>query len=369
MAKVMFLTRSLGYGGAERQMVALAQGLQRHGHSISVANFYSGGPLGRELPNSGILMYDLGKWGRWDIVGFLFRLALLLRREHPDVLHSYQVVPNLLTIILKPLFPGVRMIWGVRTGDMDLSEYDWFVRLTFRLSCYLAHFADLIIVNSRSGMKYHRRRGYPEGKMAVVPNGIDTTLFYPDLSERQRVRAEWGVKGDEKLVGLVARLDPVKNHPTFLEAAAILSRETENIRFVCVGNGGEGYKRRLLGMARDLKIESRLIWCDSRDDVRAVYNALDLACSCSHGEGFSNVVAEAMACGVPCIVTDAGDSAWIVGDTGEVVNPRDPRDVSRGIRSILAGDNKRDPARIRGRISHVFSLDRMVEQTERLLLG
>jgi glycosyltransferase involved in cell wall biosynthesis len=204
--------------------------------------------------------------------------------------------------------------------------------------------------------------------MIVIPNGIDPNRFYSDQTERDQVRAEWGVRSGEKLIGLVARLDPVKDHSTFIKAAAILSDVEENLRFVCVGNGSEEYKGRLRALAKDLNIDDRFTWQDFRVNARSVYNALDLACSCSIGEGFSNAVAEAMACGVPCTVTHAGDSAWIVGDTGVVVTPGNPEEVSKGMSALLSAGGK-DSTAVRDRIIREFGIDRMIRRTEALLSG
>jgi glycosyltransferase involved in cell wall biosynthesis len=203
--------------------------------------------------------------------------------------------------------------------------------------------------------------------MVVIPNGIDTKRFCPDPEARQRIRAEWGVTESEKLIGLVGRLDPMKDHPTFLRAAALLMQEREDVHFVCVGDGPADYRRELHALGEELGLGQRLIWASARGDMPAVYNALDIATSSSYGEGFPNVVGEAMACGVPCVVTHVGDSARIVGETGVVVPPKDPEALAVGWKSSLARDGSEVALKARLRVEENFSVGRMVERTEKAI--
>lgn len=369
--RIAFLIRSLNYGGAERQLVVLAKGLYDRGHDVVVMVFYPGGPLENELHDGGVRVRVLDKGGRWDVLGFLLRLVLVLREEKPDVLHGYLGVPNILAVLMKPFFRRVRVVWGVRASNMDLSRYDWFARVTYKIECRLARFADLIIANSYAGKDYAVRHGFPKDKIVVIPNGIDTERFRPAPAARARVRAEWGVPESEILIGLVARLDPMKDHPTFLKAAALLAQERADVRFVCVGDGPKDYKLGLRKMAEDLGLANCLIWAKARGDMSSVYNALDIATSSSYSEGFSNVIAEAMACGVPCVVTDVGDSKLLLGNTGRTVLPASPQILAEALHKLIMLPK---PERIamgqlaRGRILNRFSVSMLSEQTAGILL-
>ena len=298
---------------------------------------------------------------------FLMNAYRFLRNEAPDILHGYLVVPNLLVILFKPFLLGTKVVWGVRASDMDLSHYDWLARFTFRLGSLLSRYADLIIVNSNFGMAYHQTKGYPLKKMVVVPNGIDTERFKINVEDRTRIRKEWGIGDNEKLVGLVARLDPMKDHHTFLEAAAILVNQREDIRFVCVGDGDRDYREMLHRKSTELGLNERLLWAGSRTDASAIYNAFDVATCTSITEGFPNVVGEAMSCGIPCVVTDVGDSAVIVGDLGFVVPPRDPRSLADAWIRCLSEAHAVPQMEIRARIIRDFSLQSLVEHTEQEL--
>ncbi|MHC5827541.1 MAG: glycosyltransferase, partial [Nostoc sp.] len=163
-----------------------------------------------------------------------------------------------------------------------------------------------------------------------------TERFQPNPEAGLQVRTEWRISKDTILIGLVGRLDPMKDHPTFLKAVALLCKEREDIRFVCVGMGSHEYAQELYQLAEELEVAEKVIWAGGRADMPDIYNALDINCSSSsYGEGFSNVIGEAMACGVPCVVTDVGDSAWIIGDTGIVVPPNNPEALKAGITSLI----------------------------------
>jgi glycosyltransferase involved in cell wall biosynthesis len=368
---VLFLARSLERGGAERQLVVLAKGLASRGHGVTVAVFYAGGAFEAELAMAGVRIIDLAKQGRWNLVSFLIRMARLLREERPAVLHSYLGVPNILAAALKPLLSGTRIVWGVRASNMDLSRYDSLSRMAYVLERSLARFADCIIANSHAGKHHAVANGFPENKMRVIPNGINTKYFQFDPEGRRQLRLAWGIGEGEILVGLVGRLDPMKDHAAFLAAASYIARMRQDVRFVCVGDGPADYAEALKQRAAVLGLTGQLIWAGASDDMPAVYSALDLASSSSsYGEGFANTVAEAMACGMPCAVTDVGDSALIVGATGRVVPPGDHSALADAIGHLidLSPKERRELGEAcRARIVSEFGIDRLVQRTEQAL--
>jgi glycosyltransferase involved in cell wall biosynthesis len=363
--KVLFLTRALNVGGAERQLVVLARGLQKRGHEVAVAVFYPDGALEGELKEVGIPILSLAKRRRWDIVGFVLRLIRMARCYRPDVLHTY--ISNLVTVVVQPFLPSTKIVWGVRSSYMDFSRYDWLFRVSYRLACRLSHSADLIIANSHAGRRGHVTDGYPAGKMVVIPNGIDIERFRPNPEARAKIRGEWGLSEEVSLIGIVGRLDPMKDVETFLTAAAAIASTRQAVHFVCVGDGRPEYRATLQERARTLGLTGRIRWAGTRTDVADVYSALDMLVNCSYGEGFSNVIGEAMACGIPCVVTNVGDSGVIVGPLGEVVEPKDAVALSQGIERLL--QRRLTAAEIRQRMVDHFSLDTLVLNTERELLA
>jgi glycosyltransferase involved in cell wall biosynthesis len=367
MIRVVFLIRSLGRGGSERQLATLARALNRERFEVTVITFYPGGDFEKELADGGVRVVSLRKRGRWDILGFLWRLRRALGQIRPHVIHSYLVEPNLLAVLFKPLSRPAKVVWGIRASKMDLSRYDWFARVNFRLQTFASRFADKVIFNSNAGRDYHVARGFPARRCAVIHGGVDAERFKPDRESGRRIREAWAVDDDALLIGLVGRLDPMKDHRTFLKAAELLSRRDFKLRFACVGGGPEGYAARLRRIAEDYKLADVFIWAGERRDMPAVYNALDIACSSSSGEGMPNAIAEAMACGVPCVVTDVGDSALLVGEAGIVVSPGDPPALSEGLArclNMLKAGEARSP---RPRVAEHFSVSKLVSRTEAVL--
>jgi glycosyltransferase involved in cell wall biosynthesis len=369
--RILFAIRGLNVGGAERQLVALARGLRRRGQHVSVAVFYGGGAFEEELCSDGIRVHHLGKRGRWDLLTPLVRLARLARAERPDILHAYMGLANLCSVAVKPLFPGMKVVWGIRTSMDDLRAYDWLGRIGPTLDRIVSPWADAVVTNSQAARRRAIECGVNGSKIAVIPNGIDCDWFRPAPEERAWQRERWGIPEGAVIVGIVARLDPVKDHTTFLRAAARVAAARGDVRFVCVGDGPPGYRRRLEQLASDLGLSARITWSVERKVTRAVYSALDLAVlSSSRGESFPNVVAEAMACGAPCVVSDSGDAPLIVGDTGAVVPPGDPVALSQVILDMLERARSTDEAlraRARARIERDYSVELLVSRTEGVL--
>ena len=363
--KILFLTRSLDYGGAERQLVLLARGLHQRGHEVAVAVCYPGGPLQAELMDAAVPVLSLDKRGRWDNLSFLVRLIRTVARQQPDILHSY--IGNLMTVPVKPFFPTLKIVWSIRSSYIDFSRYDWLLRVSYALTCRLTRWTDLIISNSHAGQQVHVADGYPADRTIVIPNGIDTDRFSPNPAARERMRVQWGVGPDEALVGLVGRVDPMKDHETFLQAAVLLLQERKRVRFVCVGDGPSDYKAALHDRAQVLRLTDHLLWVGAQSQVADVYNALDLLVNCSYGEGFSNVLGEAMACGIPCVATNVGDSGLVIGEFGELVPTKDPVALKTGMQRVL--DRTPCATEIRRRIVEHFSVENLVLVSERTLMA
>lgn len=368
---ILFLTRSLNYGGCERQLALLAKGLWKRGAAVAVATFYPGGPLGRELESTGVPVESLEKPGRWHAVRFFWRLVKLVHRLQPTIVHGYLATANILTVLLKPFCPSIKVVWGLRASDMELDRYGYVDQIQSWAERKLSRFADLIVVNSHAGFEFAARNGFPKARMVVVPNGIDTERFHPDPVSGRKMRCAWGISDDDQLIGLVGRLDPMKGHDVFIKAAAVLARKRDDIKYLCVGDGPQSFKQKLVALSDELGLRHRLIWVSAGDDVGAIYNALDLVTSCSiYGEGFSNVIGEAMACGRLCVVTDVGDAQRIVGGAGYVVSPGDPEALAAAWQEAL--DASRDEKTMRSRMARErvmehFSVKRLLEETVRIL--
>ncbi|MBV1888829.1 MAG: glycosyltransferase, partial [Proteobacteria bacterium] len=302
---------------------------------------------------------------------FLIRLVRVLRLESPKVIYSFLGVSNILAVVMRPAFKSGRIIWSIRASNMDLKQYDRLSRWNYWLECRLARFSDLIIANSHAGMKFAVENGFPKEKITIIPNGIDTKHFDIDEATDNALREKWGIAGDERIIGVVGRIDPMKGIPIFLKAATIIRKHNLQVRFVWVGMGEISYEKSMHQLASELGLDDLLIWAGPHADMVAVYNAFDIASSTScYGEGFPNVLGEAMACGVPCVVTDVGDSAVVVGDTGMVVAPQDSKALADAWIKILSLNGtqlEKKALDARNRVVSKFSVGTLIKDTEKLL--
>jgi glycosyltransferase involved in cell wall biosynthesis len=367
VVRLLILVRSLHFGGAERQVVVLAKGLKAEGHRVSVVVLYPGGEFEGQLHEAGVPIASLDKQGRYGLLRVGARLLKVVRSERPDIIYSVLTAANLLSLIARIGAPCARLVWTLQASYVDFGKYEGWIRLTSSLEARLAKFGDRIIVNSQAGVEHALRRGYPADKLVVVRNGIDTDAFRPDLEGAGKVRADWNVGPLVKVVGLVGRIDPMKDHPAFLAAAALLAQRRADVRFACVGDGSDAYSSEMRELSVRRGLGDRICWAGLRSDMPAVYSALDVLVLCSRGEGLPNVVAEAMACGTPCVVTDVGDAAWVVDGLGVVVAPSAADVLADGIEKLLENPPDREGREtLRRRIVENLSVGRLIAETERV---
>lgn len=253
---------------------------------------------------------------------------------------------------------------------MQLDHYGALEALSYRSETWLGARADLIIANALAVRAAAIARGIPEERIIVVPNGFDTEAMRPDSAAGRAQRHAWGIPSDRFVIGCIARLDPMKDHATFINAAAQFAQSNPDAHFVCVGEGEASYREKLKHLAQSSCLNGRLFWAGEVADMKAAYNAFDIVTlSSAFGEGFPNVLGEAMACGVPVVATDVGDARLIVDDFGEVSPAGNARLLCAGwmrLRERLARD-KSLPAAARQFIAESFSVDTMVSRTETVL--
>jgi glycosyltransferase involved in cell wall biosynthesis len=368
--RILLFIRSLDVGGSQRQLAMLAAGLARRGHGVTVALLYSGHPTEATLERAGVRIVRLNKRSRWDVAGPAVRLWRLFLAERADAIYSFLPTQTTLAALLLPPWSRTRLVFGVRSAAMELDKYDALSALSYRLETLLSRRADLVITNARAARADAIARGLPADRIAVIANGIDTEMMRPDLAAGRALRATWRIAEDEFVIGMVARVDPMKDHANFITAAAAFLRRQPDARFICIGDGPPAYRRQLEALAQSRGLGRRILWAGEVSELRAVYNAFDIATLASaFGEGFPNAVGEAMACGVPVVATDVGDVGAVIGDCGEVVPPRQPDRLSEAwmrMRSRLARDAGLH-ADVRTRIVRDYDVNTMVERSERVL--
>jgi glycosyltransferase involved in cell wall biosynthesis len=371
--RLVHLITSLNVGGAQMHLYKTVTRFHPERIASTVVSLVPGGKIAQLLRSQGVDVLDLGMRRGFPNPRAFFQLAGLLRHLRPHMLQTYLYHADLLGY-MAARWAGVPMIlWNLRQSRMDFSRYRRTTDLTVRLCARLSRGVKRILVNSYAGLKAHAHLGYDAARMLVIPNGFELTRFRPHPPSYQEVRQELGLGPEARLVGMLARFDPQKDHETFLRAAQLVSKRLPEAFFLLAGNGlnhdNPAFAKVLA--ANPINPE-RLRLLGERPDTARLLAALDVYVSSSaFGEGFANVIGEAMACGVPCVVTDVGDSRFIVGETGLVVQPRQPQDLSRAIEEVLTwpptGRASRGAA-ARARIQEKFDITKIAAQLESFYL-
>lgn len=359
--QVLVLIRSLDPGGTQAQLYALAKTARRFGMDLEVLTFYSGGAFAEKIRREGVLVASLEKRRRWDVLSFLWRLIREVRARRPDIIYAQMGMANELAL-LAGLLSGSRVVWGIRSAFMDWPSYDWLARLMYRLGAWLSPLPACIIFNSMAGYRHYLAAGYRNECTKVVPNGIDVEAFFPDVTKREKFRRSLGVEAGWRLIGLIGRLDVMKDHRTFLDAACLFAEHERDTLFVCIGDGPSEYRLELDARATALGLADKVLWIPRVEDMSAAYNALDILTLASIGEAFPNVIAEAMACETPCVATAVGDCREIVGDIWPLVEPKAPQKLAEAWREVLTldqGESQRRRKEGRQRIVDKYSLSEL----------
>jgi glycosyltransferase involved in cell wall biosynthesis len=260
------------------------------------------------------------------------------------------------------------VLWNIRQSVYGFEEEKRLTAFLIRCGAHFVGSTAGVIYNSVVGAEHHEALGYPVEKRIYIPNGFDCDKFRPSISARAMLIGELGLDGDEVLIGFVSRYHPMKDHKNFLEAASILGRKAEKARFVLVGRDMTTENDELAAMIADTGIPDRIHLMGFRRDVPQITAGLDIATTSSFTEASPNVVGEAMASGVPCVVTDVGDSKDLVGDTGRAVPPKDPGALAAGWLELVemgAGGRRRLGAAARERIVERFSIAAVAGQYRR----
>ena len=320
--KVLHLIAGLSRGGAETMLVRL---VPRFDFPNLVVSLMDEGELGPEIRAAGVPVFALGLGPRSVSLGALAPLRRIIRTERPDLLQTWLYRADFLGLLASLLPPRVPLVWNLRCSDMDLVPG---ARIMRWLLARASPLPAAVIANSESGRRFHEELGYQPKRWELIPNGFDTDRFRPDSGARTAVRRALGLDVLTPLIGMVARVDPMKDYPNFLAAAERVVAARQDAHFLLVGRGTEK-------LALPAALTGRIHALGERKDVPQLLAALDLLALSSASEAFPNGIGEAMACGVPCVATDVGDAAAIMGNTGIIVPRRHPAALSEGILAAL----------------------------------
>lgn len=363
MATVMHIINELGAGGAERVLTRIAcHNTRNAGSDIPrqiVVSLMGEGVYGADLIDAGVELHCLGmKSGIGDLPAAILRLTRLMRTVKPDAIMSWLYHSDFIATLAATLSGRgtKRLAWNIRCAEMNLEQYGRSTRIVLGLLARMSGCPAVIAANSHAGQQHHIKCGYNPKKWAYLPNGFDTDEWHPDPGAKNRICKELGIDSSKHLIGMVARKDLAKDHATLFEAIKQVRAKGHDAHLVLIGHNTED-----LRFADELTPHVSALGL--RRDVAQLVPAFDIAVlASSFGEGFPNVIGEAMACGVPAIGNDVGDVADILGGTGKTVPQHSPDKLAEAIEDLLSEDIESRTYRktaSRKRIIDHYSLDAM----------
>lgn len=370
--RVLHIITGLNVGGAETALLNILKGGLAKRYDSAVLSLQTTGTIGPYIQELGIPVYTLGMNASLptpQVISRLFRLARFFR---PNLIQGWMYHGNLAATLTAHLAHGRPMVgWNIRHSLYNIDVEKMMTRHVIRVNRILSGTPNAIIYNSHLSRRQHESFGFQDSRAQVIPNGFDLERLKPDSTSGSLVRHEFDLPDDALLIGHIARFHPMKDHATFLRAAVHVAHENPVAYFLVVGRDVSPANPDLTGIVPP-DLLSRFIFTGERNDVHRLMQAMDILCLSSWSEAFPNVLGEAMACAVPCVATDVGDSANIIQKTGFVVPPSDPDLLANALTEMT----QKDPAErhelgqaAKARIANCYSLSSIVTQYTDLYEG
>ena len=349
---ILHCITGLSGDGAQRMLLRLVRGLEKHGVRNMVVSLGDRGALAPEFEASGVPVRALRMSGAASFVSGLLAFRSAVREFAPDIIQGWMYHANLLSIFVRDA-RGSRLpvLWSVRRGLDDLGERKRATHALVRGSAWLSSRASRIIYCSQRSREQHEAAGFSGHAPVVLGNGFDTELFAPHPECRTSFRRELGLGENDVLIGNVGRFDVAKGHRILIEAFCNVAARHPAAHLVCVGRGLD---TQLVPRGVPLAVAKRIHLLSERQRVHEVFPAFDLYCSSSIAEGFPNVIAEALSTALPVVATDTGATRELVGSRGVIVQPRSAAALEAGLEKMLG--EPPDSRRARGEAGRDFIL-------------
>jgi glycosyltransferase involved in cell wall biosynthesis len=366
MVKIMHVITTLGPAGAETMLCRLASGMDTSRFENEVVSLTGILDLADRMQAIGVRVRTLGMKTSVPNPLLVLRLAQWIRESKPDLIHTWMYHANFVGALAARLAGNVPVVWGIHHSGLDSSMGNRRTMLVNRACALLSRkFAARIVCCSEASLQVHEKLNYAAEKLEVIPNGFDMQQVKPDPGAHASLREELGIPADAFLIGIAARFHPHKDHRNFIEAAARLHKELPGVHFLLCGLDITWQNTQLVEWIDAAGLRDCCHLLGVRQDVSRLFAGMDIATTASRSEAFPVVIGEAMACGTPCVVTDVGDSAMIVDQTGIVVPPENPVALAEAWQKLVdAGPEVRRRLGIaaRLRVQQHFALPAIVER-------
>ncbi len=372
MIRVVHIINNLQTGGAESVLLRFLANFDRSRFDMDVISLVGDGPIGEQMRKNGTRVRCLGMSIERPNPVAVLRLARMLYAERPHIVQTWLQQSDLVGGIAARLAGVNSVLWNIRHSTLHHKFVKRRTRAVSELCALLSPFLPTrVVCCSKSARDEQIKLGYSTRKMTVIMNGINVETFRPDAEARASLRNELGMSDGTILFGTAGRFHPQKDYGNLIKAARQVLAAHADSMFVLCGDGIDEDNQELKAWIAASGKKEKFHLLGRRADMPRFMAALDVCVSAScFGEGFPNVIAEAMSCGIPCAVTNVGDSAFIVGETGKVVAPERPDLLARACIDLLDGAEKRASlgAQARNRITAQFSLNRMIESYQHLYM-
>lgn len=364
MRIVMHIITGLNTGGAERALYNVIQGGLAERYQTIVVSLTNEGRYGPMLKRLGVPVYCLGMTQGIPSLKALVDFRKIVKMYQPDIVQGWMYHGNILANVAGCFSSkSSRVVWNIRHCLYDLRDEKILTQWIIRLSKMSSMLPAAIVYNSHLSRSQHEQFGFSPVNGVVIPNGFDLGRFSGQQSLRSEVRNELNLAQDATLIGHVGRYHPMKDHACFLRAAVIVLKQKNNVVFLMAGKEVDVQNRHLTDLIPD-QYRNHFLLLGERNDVQRLYKAMDVFCLSSFSEAFPNVLGEAMSSSLPCITTNVGDGAFIVGEAGFVVPPRTPGALAAAMLEVIEKSDKErhDLGKAaRQRVEEHFSLKSIVE--------
>ena len=372
--KVVFLTTGLSVGGAEVMLHNILSKIDRDRFEPEVVSLMDKGQYGDKIEALGVRVHSVKMLEGKPSLSSAKRLLSVVKGIQPDLIQGWMYHGNIASQFYKTLSRSkIPVVWSIHHSLHQISKEKPLTQSLIRLGALSSKYIEQIAYVSEKSQMQHQKLGYSQHNSCVIPNGFETSRFKPSAAVRSKFRQELGISDDTFLIGSMARYSPMKDHANFIRAAGVLLQDYPDTKFVMIGNLVDRNNQDLTELIAELGIDKSIYLLGLRRDIPEIMPALDLlASSSAFGEAFPLVLGEAMSCGIPCVATDIGDSAFIIGDTGRIVPPKDPQALARGWQEIIdlsLSERAELGEAARKRVINNFALEGIVNRYEQLYQG
>jgi len=359
---IMHVITGLGIGGAEAMLLKLIRSGNKDCFPPTVISLTDFGSLGQSIMDCGVPVHTLGMKRGQVSFSKLLSLAHMIRLNSPSIIVGWMYHANIAALFAQTLARSpAKVLWNIRHTPNDLYAEKRMTAILIRLSAALSRRPTRILYNSYVSSQRHQMLGFNKQNSIVIPNGFDLNEFKASVNCRNKVRSELGIPQDIPIVGHIARFHPMKDHKCFINAAQRISQINSKVHFVLAGRDVSFSNPFFADLIKANGLQDSMTLLGERSDVPRLLGAFDILCLTSAwGEGFPNIIGEAMACGVPCVTTDVGDAGFIIGNTGFTVPKNDPiavADACCNLLRITPTEKKAISKTVRQRIAEHYSLD------------